>query len=101
MRGVNMRLRRDKQIRRMNKQIAHRFSRRRAVSERYAPSPSDRLKSVTDLRGPVSPVAFESRVGADIDAGQLGAVLLSQDSRHFESVLKVRTRIEVDDDVLV
>jgi len=63
MRGVNMRLRRDKQIRGVHKQIARRFPGRHAVSERHAPSPSDCLKPVPDLRGPVSPFALESPRG--------------------------------------
>jgi hypothetical protein len=37
----------------------------------------------------------------NIDARQLGAVLLSQGSRHFKSVLSIGTRIEVDDDVFI
>jgi len=96
-----MRLGRDKQIRRVNKQIARRFPSRRPISKRHAPGPSDCLKPVPELRGAVSPLAFESRVGADINARQLGAVLLSKGEGHFESVLGIRTRVEVDNDVSI
>jgi hypothetical protein len=101
MRGVNMRLRRDKQIRGMDKQVARRFLGRHAVSERDAPRPRDRLKTVTDFRGAISPFTFECRIGTNIDTRQLGGVSLSQGRRHFEPVLDVRTRIEVDDDVFI
>ena len=101
MRGVNMRVA-SRQTNPKNEQTdcSPILQTPRGIGK-VRPSPSDRLKSVADLRGPVSPVAFESRVGADIDARQLCAVLVSHGSRHFKPVPRTATRIEVDDDIYV